>query len=389
MNILADRLKNIPQYLFMELRDRIKQIEASGTDLISLAIGDPVEPTPAYIIESLRQAALDPSNHQYPTDEQRGMHDFRAAVARWYQRKYGVQLDPETEILGLSGSKEGIHNLLMAMVNPGEVVMVTDPGYPGYLANIPIVGGEPYRIPLLAQNGFLPDLDDIPESVCHKTKVFFFNYPNNPTGACATTEFFAHLVAWATRHHIFLVHDNPYSELVLPGGEKLSLLQIPGANDISVEFNSLSKTYNMTGWRIGMAAGNPAIIQAMSKFKENVTSGIFNAIQLASIKALDDGDEDIEKMIGIYARRRAMALEEMRGWGIDTAVGKGTFYLWLPVPSGMSSIEFTTRLLEEAHVLVTAGSAFGEHGEGFFRMSLTVTDDRLARALERMKRTLI
>lgn len=388
MNILADRLKSIPHYLFMELRDRIKQIEACGTDLISLAIGDPVEPTPAYIIESLRQAALDPTNHQYPTDEQRGMHDFRSAVARWYQRKYGVRLDPETEVLGLSGSKEGIHNLLMAIVNPGEVVMVTDPGYPGYLANIPIVGAEPYRLPLLAQNQFLPDLDNIPESVCRKAKVFFFNYPNNPTGACATTEFFTRLVAWATRHQIFLVHDNPYSELVLPGGEKLSLLQIPGAKDICVEFNSLSKTYNMTGWRIGMAAGNPAIIQAMSKFKENVTSGIFNAIQLASIKALDDGDEDIEKMIQIYARRRAMALEEIREWGIDTTVGKGTFYLWLPVPKNMSSIEFTTRLLEQAHVLVTAGSAFGEHGEGFFRMSLTVTDDRLARALERMKRTL-
>jgi len=388
MNILADRLKSIPHYLFMELRDRIKQIEACGTDLISLAIGDPVEPTPAYIIESLRQAALDPTNHQYPTDEQRGMHDFRSAVARWYQRKYGVRLDPETEVLGLSGSKEGIHNLLMAIVNPGEVVMVTDPGYPGYLANIPIVGAEPYRLPLLAQNRFLPDLDNIPKSVCRKAKVFFFNYPNNPTGACATTEFFTRLVAWATRHQIFLVHDNPYSELVLPGGEKLSLLQIPGAKDICVEFNSLSKTYNMTGWRIGMAAGNPAIIQAMSKFKENVTSGIFNAIQLASIKALDDGDEDIEKMIQIYARRRAMALEEIREWGIDTTVGKGTFYLWLPVPKNMSSIEFTTRLLEQAHVLVTAGSAFGEHGEGFFRMSLTVTDDRLARALERMKRTL-
>jgi LL-diaminopimelate aminotransferase len=388
MNILADRLKNVPQYLFMELRDRIKHFKACGTDFISLAIGDPVEPTPAYIIESLRQAALDPSNHQYPTDEQRGMHDFRAAVARWYNRKYGVKLNPESEVLGLSGSKEGIHNLLMAVVNPGEVVMVTDPGYPGYLANIPIVGGEAYQIPLLAKNGYLPDLDEIPDSICRRAKVFFFNYPNNPTCACATTEFFTRLVAWARMHQIFLVHDNPYSEIVLPGGEKLSLLQIPGAKDTCVEFNSLSKTYNMTGWRIGMAAGNPSIIQAMSKFKENVTSGIFNAIQLASIKALEDGDEDIEKMIQIYSRRRAMALEEISRWGIDTNVGKGTFYLWLPVPDGMSSIEFTTHLLETAHVLVTAGSAFGEHGEGFFRMSLTVPDDRLSCALERMKHTI-
>ncbi len=388
MNILADRLRNVPPYLFMELRDRIKRIEACGTDFISLAIGDPVEPTPAYIIESLRQAALDPSNHQYPTDEQRGMHDFRAAVARWYLRKYGVQLDPETEVLGLSGSKEGIHNLLMAIVNPGEVVMLTDPGYPGYLANIPIVGGEPYRVPLRASNGYLPDLEAIPESVCRRAKAFFFNYPNNPTCACASMGFFTRLVAWAAEHRVFLVHDNPYSEIVLPGGEKLSLLQVPGAKDICVEFNSLSKTYNMTGWRIGMAAGNPAIIQAMSKFKENVTSGIFNAIQLASIKALDDGDADIDKMIRIYAARREMALKEIRQWGIDTTVGMGTFYLWLPVPNGMSSIAFTTHLLEEAHVLVTAGSAFGKRGEGYFRMSLTAPDDRLACALERMKRSL-
>jgi LL-diaminopimelate aminotransferase len=388
MNILADRLRNIPPYLFMELRGRIRQMQASGTDFISLAVGDPVEPTPAYIIESLRRAALDPVNHQYPTDEQKGMQAFRAAVARWYIRKYGVSLDPETEVLGLNGSKEGIHNLLMAIVNPGEVVMVTDPGYPGYLANIPIVGGEPYPVPLCPQNGYLPDLDGIPESICRRAKVFFFNYPNNPTGACATSAFFRRLVEWAEARQVFLVHDNPYSEIVLPGAEKLSLLQFPGAKDVCVEFNSLSKTYNMTGWRIGMAAGNPAIIQAMSKFKENVTSGIFNAIQLASIKALDDGDEDIARMIRVYARRRAMVLEEIWDWGLDTAVGRGTFYLWLPVPNGMSSIDFTTHLLEKARVLVTAGSAFGKHGEGFFRLSLTVPDDRLACALNRMRRTL-
>jgi LL-diaminopimelate aminotransferase len=389
MTIFADRLRNIPPYLFMELRDRVRQMASCGVDVISLAVGDPVEPTPVYIIDSLHRAARDPNNHQYPTDEQKGMHAFRAAVARWYARKYGVRLDPKSEVLGLSGAKEGIHNLLMAIVNPGEVVMVTDPGYPGYGANIPIVGADSYPIPLLAQNGYLPDLDGIPDAVCRKAKVFFFNYPNNPTGACATAGFFNRLVAWAQAHRVVLVHDNPYSEIVLPGCQKLSLLQVPGAKDIGVEFNSLSKTYNMTGWRIGMAAGNPDIIRAMSTFKENVTSGIFNAIQLASIRALDDGDEDIEKMVRIYARRRDMALEEIRQWGIDTAVGKGTFYLWLPVPNGLSSIDFTTRLLEEAHVLVTAGSAFGKNGEGFFRMSLTVPDDRLGCALERMRRTFI
>jgi LL-diaminopimelate aminotransferase len=389
MTILADRMRNIPPYLFMKLRDRIRQMQACGIDVISLAVGDPVEPTPVYIIDSLHRAACDPNNHQYPTDEQKGMHAFRTAVARWYDRRYGVGLDPETEVLGLNGAKEGIHNLLMAIVNPGEVVMVTDPGYPGYLANIPIVGAEPYPIPLFEQNGYLPDLDSIPDEVCQRAKVFFFNYPNNPTGACASRDFFNRLVDWAKEHRIFLVHDNPYSEIVMDGGENLSLLQVPGAKDISVEFNSLSKSYNMTGWRIGMAAGNPAVIRAMSKFKENVTSGIFNAIQLASIRALDDGDDDIEKMVGIYARRREMALNAVRQWGIDTAVGKGTFYLWLPVPNGLSSIDFATRLLEEAHVLVAAGSAFGKNGEGFFRMSLTVQDARLSFALERMQRTVI
>jgi len=388
MDITADRLKNIPTYLFMHLRNKIKKIEANGGDCISLSIGDPDKPTPAYIIETLREAVLDPDNHQYPTDEQKGMLAFREAVSRWYQRKYGVMLVPGNEVLALGGSKEGIHNFMMAVVNPGDIVLITNPGYPGYRANILIAGGRVYEVPLLEENGFLPAIEDIPEDICRKTKAFFLNYPNNPTGACANRNFFARLVTWAKKRQIILVHDNPYSEIVFPGCEKLSLLQIPGAKDICVEFNSLSKYYNMTGWRIGMVVGNEKIIEAMCKFKENVTSGVFNAIQLASIKAMDEGDEDIQSMLGIYSRRRKMALKAFDQMGISVNPGMGTFYLWLPVPNGQSSMEFAAKLLDDVCVLVTAGTAYGEHGEGYFRLSLTLPDERLAEALEKIKQSI-
>ena len=388
MEIIADRLKQIPPYLFMQMRDKIRQFEKEGIDYISLAIGDPAEPTPPHIIESLRLAVLDPINHRYPTDEQKGMYDFRLAVARWYRRKYGVGVDPDSEVLCLGGSKEGIHYLVMAVVNAGDSVLVTNPGYPGYRANILLAGAEPYDVPILAENNFLPDLDAIPEDVCRQVRVFFLNYPNNPTGACASEAFFSRLVSWARHHRILLVNDNPYSEFVFTGCQKLSLLQIPGAKDLSIEFNSLSKSFNMTGWRIGMVVGNPDIIGAMSKYKENVSSGVFNVIQLASIKALEEGDRDIDRMMAIYARRRQMALDAFKRMGIPVKAGMGTFYLWVPVPDGQSSAAFAIRLLEKAHVLVTAGTAYGQYGEGYFRVSLTVSDDRLAEALERMDRCL-
>ncbi len=388
MNIIADRLKNLPPYLFIQLRDKIRQTEAKGVDLISLAIGDPVEPTPSYIVETLRTAALDPANHQYPTDEHRGMLAFREAVVRWYGRRYGVELDPETEVLALSGVKEGIHHFMMALVNPGDVVLVTNPGYPAYRANALMAGATAYDVPLLARNGFLPDFEDIPEEVCRKAKAFFLNYPNNPTGACADRSFVSRLVAWARERRILLVLDNPYSEIVFSGDQKLSLLQVPGAKDISVELNSLSKTYNMTGWRIGMAVGSNEIIQAMCKFNENVASGVFNAIQLAGVTAMDQGDRDIENMLSIYRRRRETVLRAFAEMGITVKAGAGTFYLWIPVPAVCSSLDFTTRLLEDAAVLVTPGVSYGQYGEGYFRLSLTVPDARLEEALERMRRTI-
>ncbi len=388
MDILADRLKNIPPYLFMQLRDKIRKAQADGVDLISLAIGDPVEPTPAYIIEALREAVLDPVNHQYPTDEHKGMLVFRQAVARWYGRKYRVTLDPETEILALNGLKEGIHNFIMATVNPGDIVLMTNPGYPAYRANIHMAGAEAYDVPLLEKNRFLPAFDEIPDDVCRKAKAFFLNYPNNPTGACADGNFFSRLVAWAKEQKILLLNDNPYSEIVFATERRQSLLQVPGGKEVAVEFNSLSKAYNMTGWRIGMAVGSDKIIHAMSRYKENVTSGVFNAIQLASVRAMDAGDQDIENMLTIYQRRRDTVLHVLDGIGISATGGGGTFYLWLAIPPGFSSLEFATLLLEEAGVLVTPGIAYGQYGEGYFRISLTVPDDRLEQALERIRRTL-
>ncbi len=387
MDIVADRLKNIPSYLFMQLREKIRQTQAKGVDLISLAIGDPVEQTPGYIIEAMREAVLDPANHQYPTDEHKGMLVFRKAVARWYGRKYGVALDPETEVLALNGLKEGIHHFIMATVNPGEIVLTTNPGYPAYKANIQLAGAEPYDVPLLEKNCFLPAFEAIPAKVCRKAKAFFLNYPNNPTGACADGAFYSRLVAWAKTHQILLLNDNPYSEIVFPAERRQSLMQAPGARDIAVEFNSLSKAYNMTGWRIGMAVGSSKIIHAMSRFKENVTSGVFNAIQLASIKAMDEGDGDIQNMLAIYERRRNMVRRVFDDIGILTKGGEGTFYLWLAVPAGFSSLDFAEKLLDEASVLVTPGIAYGEYGEGYFRVSLTVPDARLEQALERVRRT--
>ena len=385
MDILADRLKNLPSYLFMRLRDRIRIAEAAGVDLISLAIGDPAEPTPAYIIEALREAALDPANHHYPTDEHKGMRVFREAVARWYLRKYAVALDPEAEILALNGLKEGIHHFIMATVNPGEVVLVTNPGYPAYRANILMAGARAYEVPLLAKNDYLPAIDEIPDDVCRRSRAFFLNYPNNPTAACADIGFFTRLVAWAKRHEILLMNDNPYSEIVFTPERRLSLLQAAGAKDICVEFNSLSKSYNMTGWRIGMAVGAEKIIQAMCRCKENTTSGVFNAIQLASVKAMDDGDEEIETMLAIYRRRRDRVLSAFTAMGLSVEPGAGTFYLWTAVPDGRTSLDFAELLLDRAGVLVTPGTEYGAHGEGFFRVSLTVPDDRLEQALARIR----
>ena len=383
---IADRLSKIPPYLFMELRKKIAKAKADGIDVISLGVGDPVEPTPAGIIRELSRAAKDPENHRYPTDEEKGMLAFRTEVAHWYKERYNVTVDPATEVLGLIGSKEGVHHFVLACINPGDIVLMTDPGYPAYRASILMAGGEPYSVPIRKENGFLPDFDEIPEDIVKRARGMFLNYPNNPTGACATPEFFTKLVAFAKKNNIAICYDNPYSEVVFDDQPRLSFMATEGAKDVGVELNSLSKPYNMTGWRIGMAIGNPALIAAISKVKENTDSGIFNAIQYAGIQALRSETGNIEKMLKIYKRRRTLVLKTLRKIGIKFKAPKGTFYLWVPTPKGMSSLEFTNQLFEKTAVVVASGTAYGQYGEGYIRFSLTVPDARLKEAMARIEK---
>jgi LL-diaminopimelate aminotransferase len=383
---IADRLTKIPPYLFMELRKKIAKAKADGVDVISLAIGDPVEPTPDSIIDELCRTARDPENHRYPTDEEKGMFAFRKEVARWYQARYGVTLDPATEILGLIGSKEGCHHFVMARINQGDIVLMTDPGYPAYRASILMGGGIPYNVPIRPENDYLPVFEEIPAEIVKKARGMFLNYPNNPTGACATRPFFDRLVAFAKANDIAVCYDNPYSEVVFDGQERLSFLSAAGAKEVGVELNSLSKPYNMTGWRIGMAVGNPELIAAISKVKENTDSGIFNAIQYAGIQALRGESGNIDRMMTIYGRRRERVLATLKKIGIDFNPPKGTFYLWVPTPKGMGSLAFTNRLFEKASVVVASGTAYGQYGEGFIRISLTVPDARLEEALARIEK---
>ena len=383
---VADRLQKIPPYLFVTLRNKIAKARAEGVDVINLGVGDPVDPTPQSVIDELCRQAQDPINHQYPIDEEKGMLAFRQEVARWYARRYGVELQPEGEVLGLIGSKEGCHHFILGVVNPGDVVLMTDPGYPAYRASIYMGNAEPYHMPMVARNDYFPDFDQIPPAILKRAKAMFLNYPNNPTGACATRAFFNKAVEFARAHDIAVCHDNPYSEILFDDQEALSFLSVPGAKDVGIELNSLSKPYNMTGWRIGMAAGNKQILAALCKVKENTDSGIFNAIQYAGIQALRQEDRNIPKMMEIYVRRRNLVLETFAKIGLPFTPQKGTFYLWIPVPRGTNSIDFTTALFEKAAVVVAAGTAYGQHGEGYIRISLTVPDRRLEEAMERIRK---
>lgn len=384
----ADRLKKIPPYLFMELRNKIAKARAAGVDVISLAIGDPVESTPQPVIDELARAASDPANHRYPTDEEKGMLSFRQAVARWYADRYQVTIDPSTEVLALIGSKEGCHHFVLARVNPGDVVLMTDPGYPAYRASILMAGGEPVNVPIRVENGYLPRLGDIPTDVARRATAMFLNYPNNPTGATATPAFLRELIEFARQYDIAICYDNPYIEVVFDGEKPLSFLSMPGAKDVGIELNSLSKPFNMTGWRLGMALGNKDLIAAISQVKENTDSGVFNAIQFAGIAALSRCAENIGAMLGIYAKRRALVLQTLADVGIRFQPSRGTFYLWVPTPKNMPSIEFATLLFEQSQIVVAAGTAYGQYGEGFVRFSLTVPDDRLHVAMQRIRKAL-
>jgi len=382
----ASRLEKLPPYLYVEIRRKTREAQARGVDVISLGVGDPDMPTPQHVIDALNKAAADPANHQYPTGEDRGMPAFRTAVTDWYKRRFTVTLDPETEAMALIGSKEGNHHIALGLLDPGDVAIVPDPGYPAYIASAIFAGAEVARVPLRAEDGFLVDFDAIPADLARKAKCIWLSYPNNPTTATATVDFYRRAVAWAKKYDVVLVSDNPYSEISFDGLYVPSILEAEGAKDVAVEFNSLSKPYNMTGWRIGMAVGNADIISAIAKVKENTDSGQFNAIQYAGIAALEGPQDIVKSNLVVYKRRRDLAVDALRAIGLELDAPKATFYVWAPIPKGQTSIEFAGRLLDETGVVVTPGIGYGSRGEGFIRLSLSVPDPRLEEALARIKK---
>jgi LL-diaminopimelate aminotransferase len=379
---LAERLRKLPPYLFAEIDRQKKEARARGVDLVDLGIGDPDLPTPAHVIEALARAAREPKNHRYPDYE--GLLAFREAVATWYRRRFDVALDPATEVLTLIGSKEGTAHIPLAFVDPGDVVLVPDPGYPVYAAGTWFAGGEPYLLPLRAERDFLPDLDAVPAEVCRRARMLFLNYPNNPTAAVATPEFFERVVAFARRHDIIVCHDAMYSELAFDGYTAPSFLQVPGARDVGVEFHSCSKTYSMTGWRIGFVVGNRDVLGGLGRVKTNVDSGVFQAVQEAGIAALTGPQDYVAQVRATYRARRDVVVEGLRALGLPVSPPRATFFVWAPVPDGSDSRKWASRLLQEAGVVVTPGVGFGATGEGYYRIALTVDKARIAEAVDRL-----
>jgi LL-diaminopimelate aminotransferase len=376
----ATRIESLPPYLFAEIDRKVAEQKAKGVDVISLGVGDPDTPTPDHVVRALQEAAADPSTHQYPSYT--GMPEFRRSVAQWYGRRFGVTLDPDTQVLPLLGSKEGLAHIPIAFVDPGDATLVPDPGYPVYETATLLNGGTPHRFALTAETDFLPEWDSI--DVPARTKLVWLNYPNNPTAAVATLDDLSKAVDFARSHDLLLVYDNAYSELTYDGFVAPSVLQVPGALDVAVEFHSLSKTYNMTGWRIGWVAGSAQAIEALGRVKTNIDSGIWNAIQRAGIAALDGPQDHVASMCALYKRRRDLVVDTFNeaGWKIEPP--KGSIYVWLPVPEGHDSTSFATLLLEKTGVVVPPGRGYGQAGEGFIRISLSVPDDRLREGLQRI-----
>jgi LL-diaminopimelate aminotransferase len=378
----ADRIKNLPPYLFAAIDKAKQEARARGVDVIDLSVGDPDLPTPAHIVEALREAAKEASNHQYPSYE--GKLTFRSAVADWYKRTFNVDLDPGDEVLALIGSKEGIAHAPLAFINPGDAALVPDPAYPVYRTATAFAGGEPVIMPLLRENRFLPDLEAIPASVARRAKIMFLNYPNNPIGATADKSFFRELIDFARDYEIVVMHDNPYSEIYYDGHRSLSLLEIDGAKDVAVEFHSLSKTYNMTGWRIGSVVGNAEVVSGIGKVKSNIDSGTFGAVQDAGIAALQSPKEVVDDIRKVYQHRIEILYQALRELGLELEKPRATLYLWAWV--GGSSIEYAARLLEKTGIVATPGVGFGKYGEGYIRFSITQPTARIEEAVVRLEK---
>jgi len=379
---MARRVENLPPYLFVEITKKIAEKRAKGEDVVSFAIGDPDIPTPPHIIDRLCRAAQDPANHRYPESE--GLPELRRAIAEWYQKRFGVSLDADKEVLPLIGAKEGVAHIALCFIDPGDVALVPDPAYPVYSIGTMLAGGEPYYLPLVEKNNFLPDFNSVPEHIVKKAKLLWINYPNNPTGAVADLDFFNKVVEFARQHDLAVCHDGPYSEVTFDGYQTVSFMQADRAKEVGVEFHSLSKSYNMTGWRIGMVVGNAEMVDALKRLKSNMDSGIPQAIQHAAIEALTGPQDCIQKHNAIYQRRRDLVIEMLNSIGLDAKPPKAGLYVWAKVPQGYTSVNFATDLFEKVGVVVTPGVGYGKNGEGYVRLSLTIPDAALVKGLSRL-----
>ena len=379
---LANRIEQLPPYLFVEISKKINEKRAQGIDVITFAIGDPDLPTPERILDVLHAASDDPANHRYPESE--GLPELRQAVADWYGSRFGVTLDRDTEVLPLIGAKEGIGHMALCLIDPGDVALVPDPAYPVYSIGTMFAGGETHWLPLEEENGWLPDLGAIPEDVARKAKVIWVNYPNNPTGAVAGIDFYNDLVAFAKKYEIAVCHDAPYSEIAYDGYRPVSLLEAKGAMDVGIEFHSLSKSYNMTGWRVGMAVGNAGLINALMRVKSNLDSGIPQAVQLMAIEALRGSQDCVAENVAVYQRRRDKLVDALTKIGMSVVPPQASLYVWARIPEGYTSASYAAKLIEEAAVVVTPGSGYGKYGEGYVRLSLTLADDQLDEGARRI-----
>ena len=379
---LSARVEHLPPYLFVQISKKIAAKKARGEEVISFGIGDPDIPTPQHIINELCRSANNPVNHRYPESE--GLPEYRKAVAKWYQKRFGVILDSEKEVVSLIGAKEGIAHVALCLIDPGDVALVPDPGYPVYAIGTALGGGTPYYLPLNEKNKFLPDLESIPADILKKAKLLWLNYPNNPTGAVADLSYFNRAIEFAKKHDIAICHDGPYTEVAYDGYKPVSFMQAPGARDVGIEFHSLSKSYNMTGWRIGMAVGNAQLIDALRRIKSNLDSGIPQAIQYMAIAAFEGPQDCIEEHNRIYQARRDKVVKALNALGISAEPPKASLYIWAKVPKDYTSAEFADDLLEQVNIVVTPGNGYGPNGEGYIRLSLTISDEMLDKGLAKL-----
>jgi len=379
---VSRRLKKIPPYVFAEIDKKRQAAVAKGVDVINLGIGDPDQPTPPHIVEAMREAVLNPINHHYPPFG--GTKEYKTAAADWCHQRFGFTVDPDTEVTSLIGGKEGLHNTIMAFIDEGDVNLIPDPAYPVYKTSTILAGGEPYFLPLTPENDYLPDLEAIPQAVLQKSKLLLLNYPNNPTAGVADLGFFEKVVSFAKKNDLLFCHDLSYSEMTFDGYKAPSVLEIPGAKDVTMELHTLSKAFNMTGWRIGFAIGNAQAVKALAQIKSNVDTDVFRAVQVAAIAAFKGPRDHIDFCNKLYIERRDVAVKRLKELGWEVKPNKATFYMWLKVPKGFTSAEFATEMLDRAGIVVPPGTAYGPTGEGYIRLSLCATVERLNEAFDRM-----